>query len=124
MAGWSQQELESMATEDELELATQRRDGSLRDPVTIWMVRLGDDVFIRSVKGPDGPWFRGSRTLGRGIARTDGVEREIAFEDADHALDDEIDAVYRSKYSRYATGIVDSVLTADARASTTRLIPS
>jgi hypothetical protein len=124
MAGWTEHELESMASEDELELATERRDGTLRAPVTIWMVRLGDEVFVRSVKGPDGPWFRGSRSVGRGNARTDSVEREVAFEDADHALDDEIDAIYRSKYSAYAAGIVGSVLTADARASTTRLVPS
>ena len=124
MAAWTPDELETMANQDELELASQRTDGSFRDPVTIWMVRVGDDVFVRSVKGPDGPWFRGTRTVGRGRARADVVERDVAFEDADGSLAEEIDEPYREKYRRYASNTVDSVLTDQAKASTTRLVPA
>jgi hypothetical protein len=113
-----------MASEDELELASQRSDASLREPVTIWMVRVGDDVFVRSVKGSDGPWFRGTRTVGRGRARAGQLERDVAFEDADGSLGEAIDDAYRDKYRRYASDIVGSVLTEQAKASTTRLVPA
>jgi hypothetical protein len=124
VAAWTDLELETMASEDELELASERSDGSLREPVTIWMVRVGDDVFVRSVKGPEGPWFRGTRTVGRGRARAGDVERNVAFEDADRSRGEAIDSAYRDKYRRYASDIVGSVLTEQAKASTTRLVPA
>jgi hypothetical protein len=36
---------------EELEIASARRDGTLRQPVTIWVVRHGDDLYVRSVNG-------------------------------------------------------------------------
>ncbi len=39
MAGWTSDELEKIAAADELQLASARRDGTLRKPVTIWVVR-------------------------------------------------------------------------------------
>jgi hypothetical protein len=124
VAAWTDLELETMASEDEPELASERSDGSLREPVTIWMVRVGDDVFVRSVKGPEGPWFRGTRTVRRGRARAGDVERNVAFEDADRSRGEAIDGAYRDKYRRYASDIVGSVLTEQAKASTTRLVPA
>ena len=52
MAGWTNEELEKIAAADELELASTRSDGSLRKPVTIWVVRYGDDLYVRSVPRP------------------------------------------------------------------------
>src|SRR5947209_1049268 len=42
MNTWTKNELDTIARADELEIATRRRDGTLRDPVTVWMVRVGD----------------------------------------------------------------------------------
>ncbi len=53
MAEWTNEELETIDDRDELRIATRRTDGSLRRPVTVWMVRHGDDVFVRSVNGRD-----------------------------------------------------------------------
>ena len=48
----------------------------------------------------------------------------MAFADADHGLDDEIDAAYRGKYRRYAKSITDSITSPGARRPTTiRLLP-
>ena len=87
----------------------------------MWVVRHGDDAYVRSVKGPDGPWFQGTRTRSRGRISIDDVERDVAFEDADHALDDAIDEEYRAKYGRYPEFTLRTVLTPQARASTIRL---
>ncbi len=52
-----------------------------------------------------------------------GIERDVAIEDADDAVLDQVDAGYRSKYgSRYAS-IVDSINDAEHRATTLRLVP-
>ena len=49
-----------------------------RNPVTIWVVRYGDDLYVRSVNGHTSSWFRGThdRHEGRiwaGGARKGGV---------------------------------------------------
>jgi hypothetical protein len=47
----------------------------------------------------------------------------VAFADADHGIDDQVDAAYRTKYHRYAASIVNSIVTPQARAATLRLAP-
>jgi hypothetical protein len=42
---------------------------------------------------------------------------------ADHDLDDQIDAAYRTKYRRYAANIVSRIVSAEARSTTLRLLP-
>jgi hypothetical protein len=51
MTTWTSDELTRIGAADELEIASLRDDGTLRKPVTIWVVRLGDDLYVRSVKG-------------------------------------------------------------------------
>jgi hypothetical protein len=60
MGAWSQAELSEMAAAQELDLASVRPDGTLRRPVTMWVVRVGDDVYVRSVNGRGSSWFRGA----------------------------------------------------------------
>jgi len=47
MTAWTGEELARIGAADELELAALRRDGTLRKPVTIWVVRHGDDLYVR-----------------------------------------------------------------------------
>jgi hypothetical protein len=43
--------------------------------------------------------------------------------DASHDVDGEVDDAYRAKYRRYAGRILNSVLTPQARSTTTKLVP-
>ena len=43
--------------------------------------------------------------------------------DADHSIDDQIDAAYRTKYRRYAKSITDSINSPGARSTTIKLVP-
>jgi hypothetical protein len=124
MSAWTSEELSGVDASDELELASARRDGTLRDPVTIWVVRLGDDLFVRSVNGRGGAWFRGTQDRHEGRIWAGGVEKDIAFLEADHDLDDEIDAAYRAKYRRYSSSSVDHIVSPQARSTTIKLVPS
>jgi hypothetical protein len=123
MATWTKSELSRIAEADELQLASRRRDGTLRSPVTMWVVRDGDDLYVRSIHGQAGSWFRGSRVRHDGHIRSGGVDRDVRFADADTAVGDRIDAAYRSKYHGYASNIVDTVVNAQARAATVKLVP-
>ena len=64
MTAWSSDELSSVGGADELDIASVRRDGTLRNPVTIWVVRHGEDLYVRPVNGRTGPSHRvaGART--------------------------------------------------------------
>ena len=123
MSAWTKRELDKIAAADELEIASLRRDSTLRGPVTVWVVRHGDDPFVRSVKGPTGAWFRGTTARHQGHIQGGDVEKDVTFVKANDALKDEIDRAYRTKYRRYATNIVNSVLTPRARSATLRLVP-
>jgi hypothetical protein len=123
MTGWTSDELTKIEAADELEIASIRRDDRLRNLVTIWVVRLGDDLYVRSVNGRTGAWFRGTQVRHEGQIRAGGVEKDVTFVDTDDGINDQIDDAYRSKYRRYAPSIVGSVLTPQARSATIKLVP-
>jgi hypothetical protein len=123
MTQWKDDQLDKLGKAEEVQIASMRRDGTLRKPVTVWAVRHGDDLYVRSVKGRTGPWFRGVQEKHEGRIRGGGVQQDVAFVDEDHDTDDEIDGAYRAKYNRYAGPILNSVLTSEARSSTIKVVP-
>jgi len=123
MAEWPTEELTRIGRAEEVRIASLRRDGTQRKPVTTWVVPSGDSLYIRSVKGSDGAWFRGVQETHQGHISASGLDRDVTFVNADHKIDDEVDAAYRSKYRRYAGSILNSVLTTQARSATLKLVP-
>lgn len=123
MTTWTSDELNKIGTAEELEIAPRRRDGTLRNPVTIWVVRLGDDLYVRSYRGRGGAWFRGAQVHHEGRIRAGGVEKDVTFvEETDPGINDQIDAAYRTKYQRYPQYVAPMV-TAEARSTTIKLVP-
>jgi hypothetical protein len=120
---WTSDELARVGAAEELQIASLRRDGTLGSPRTIWVVPYGDDLYVRSVNGPAADWFRGTRVRHEGHIRAGGVDKDVAFVDADHSINDPIDAAYRTKYRRYAKSITDSINSPGARSTTIKLVP-
>jgi hypothetical protein len=123
MNEWTSDELTRIGNAEELEIASVRSDGTRRKPVTIWVARDGDSLYVRSVKGPSSAWFRGTQDRHEGRIRAGGLEKDVTFVRADQAIEDKVDAAYRAKYRRYAGSILNSVLTPQARSTTTKLVP-
>jgi hypothetical protein len=123
MTAWKSDELAKIGAAEEVQIAPLRRDGTPRKPVTVWVVRHGDDLYVRSVKGRGGLWFQATQERHEGRIGVGRVRQDVTFVDADHSLDGEVDAAYRAKYRRYAGSILNSVLTPEARSSTLRLAP-
>ncbi|HTE69488.1 MAG TPA: DUF2255 family protein [Actinomycetes bacterium] len=123
MTGWTSDELTKIGTAQELQIASLRRDGTLRNPRTIWVVRVGDDLYVRSMHGRAGGWFPGTQVRHQGHIGAGGVDKEVTFADADPDLNDQIDAAYRDKYRRYGPSIIGGVVNPGARAATIKLIP-
>ena len=124
MTMWTSDELNKIGTAEELEIASLRRDGTLLNPVTVWVVRRGSDLYVRSWRGRTGVWFRSTQARHEGRIWAGGVEKDVRFEEAtDPALNDGIDAAYRSKYLHHGAQWVDPRVAAEARATTIKLVP-
>jgi hypothetical protein len=124
MPAWTNDDLDQIGTSEELALASRRADGSLTSFVTMWVVRVGDGLFVRSAGGPNRPWYRSARAAGAGVIRVGGVERDVTFADAVTGAHDAIDAAYHAKYDRYGQKIVGSVVGTDAHRVTILLVPA
>jgi hypothetical protein len=119
---WTSDELSAVGAAREIEIQSLRPDGTLRKPVTIWVVRQDDDLYVRSWRGPGSAWFRGVHDCHEGHIRAGAVDKDVTFVDTDEkSANAAIDVAYRAKYgdSRFATPMV----TEPARSTTIRLVP-
>ena len=122
MTGWTQAELTAIGDANEIDITTLRGDGTPRPAVTIWVVRVGDDLYVRSVRGRSGGWFRHAVQSLQGRIRAVGAERDVVFEEPDSSVHPAIDDAYRTKY-RNSPSSVAAMITPDATAATFRLLP-
>jgi hypothetical protein len=124
MPGWTSNELTAIAAADELEIAPLRADGAQSKLVTIWVVRVGDDLYVRSYRGVGSSWFRGTQASHQGHVRVGGVDKDVAFiDEADPEVNAQIDDAYREKYRRFGPNYVDPMVAEGARAATLKLAP-
>jgi len=124
MSDWTAEELRWLGQADELQLASRRADGTLRPFVTIWTVRAGDGIYVRSAYGPNNGWFVRANASRRGRIRAGRIETDVTFErPADRETAAEVSRAYHAKYDRYGAGIVGSVTSPKAEQLTLRIIP-
>lgn len=124
MTGWTNDELGKIGAAEELEIASLRANGTLRKRVTIWVVRLGNDLYVRSYRGRAGAWFRGTQARHAGHIWAGGVEKDVIFvEEADPEVNAKIDAAYRAKYRQHGAQYVDPMVGPGAKAATLKLLP-
>ena len=86
MMAWTNDELEKIGAADELQLASRREDGTLRKPVTIWVVRRSEDLYVRAFKGRISPWFRATQVRREG--QIQAGDKDVAFVDPDQSIGD------------------------------------
>jgi hypothetical protein len=65
MTAWTSDELTRIGTAEELRITLLRRDGTPRNPVTVWVARLGDDLYVTLRE----------RSIGRLVPRNAGAPR-------------------------------------------------
>ena len=123
MPQWTADELARIGAAEELQIASRRPDGSLSRFTTIWTVRAGDDIYVRSAYGPQTGWFRRAVASGEGQIRAGGVERDVAFERPGREIDEALHRAYHAKYDRYGPRIVATVVSDESAGLTLRLVP-
>ena len=121
MTKWTREELTKIGNAENVLIASRRADGSLRDPVIIWVVRLGDELYVRAINGRSSAWFSEVETRHEGHIRTGEVEQDVTFvEEYDNALNDRLDEAYRKKYRRQVSDF-EKIISGAARNTTIRL---
>jgi hypothetical protein len=124
MTTWTSDELNRIGVAEELQIASLRRDGSRRKPVTIWVVRIGEDLYVRSYMGRASAWFRGTQVRHEGHIRAGGVDKDVTFvEETNPDINAKIDTAYRTKYRHHDARYVDPMVAPEARAATIKLVP-
>lgn len=122
MRAWTDDELRRIGEAHELQIASVRLNGELRSRTPIWVVRAGDDLYVRAAYGSGSGWHRVARVTRKARIWAGGVEKDVTIEDADDSVLDEVDAAYREKYGR-SSSIVDTMTDEEHRGSTLRLVP-
>lgn len=120
MSTWTDEELDRIGDASELRIAGRREDDTLRKLVIIWQVRVGDDIYVRSVNGQDAAWFRGTQVRGEGHIESGGISKDVVFT-RDDSKDAEVDAAYRAKYGTGSP--VRSITSPTATSTTIRVEP-
>ena len=121
MSAWPPFDLAAIENDGELRVAARRADGTLRDPRIVWHVVVDDALYIRSVRGEAGGWYRAVQRTGTGVVDAGGIRAEVSFTtDASH--DDDIDKAYHDKYGHGSP--VQAITSPTARATTLRVEPA
>jgi hypothetical protein len=120
---WIADELRRIGDAEEIQIAPLRPDGSLRPYTTIWVVRSGDHVYVRSAYGWNNGWFQRALKAGEGRIRAGGVERDVRFEQPGPEVADDVSAAYHAKYDRHGARSVGTVVSEEAARSTLRILP-
>ena len=123
MTEWTIDELNKIGSAEELRIAGLKTDGTLRKPVIIWVVRVGDELYVRSVNGRSSSWFRGVTDQYKGRIWAGGVEKDVTFiEETNDNINSKIDEAYLTKYKRYPQWVAPMVTPA-VQAATIKLVP-
>jgi len=120
---WELPDAMALASPQEVQVITRRRDGTLRKPTTIWIVGEGRRVFIRSTNGPTADWYRWAISTGTGQIMASGKPHEVTFIPAEGADLATVDDALRSKYGQYAS-IVDHLQQVTPRSAILEVQPS
>lgn len=101
-----------------------RLDATLRNPVPVWVVQDGEELFVRSYKGEGEVCYCAVKASGTRCVRADGVEADVEFgNETDPEVSERIDAAYRAKYRAYGAAYIDAMTTPVARGAALKLIP-
>jgi hypothetical protein len=116
--------LRTLDQTEEVEIETSGDDGRRRR-TTIWVVVDGGTVYVRSVRGPAGRWYRELSARPDGVLHAAGLHLPVhAVGAADPATVASVSQAYRRKYERNWPRETASMLREHTLPTTLRLEPA
>lgn len=123
MTTWTPQDLDRVGAAEDLQISARGTDGVLPPAVTVWGVRLGDEVYVRSAYGRANNWYKRALASGTGALRVPGIDCGVVFDAADPSVEDAVDDAYRAKYGRHGDTIEGDVVGEATHGLTLRVRP-
>ncbi len=121
---WSEADLTRIGDSRSFHIAAVTRDGTFSKRTFIWVVRAGDDLYVRPYYGDKSRWFQAAKADPRGQVDADGVRTDVTFEVVGDVDREAIDAAYQTKYDSGADAQYVPPMIADrARQATVKLLP-
>lgn len=119
---WHSDQLSRIAGSEELQITTTRPDGTERGWTPIWVVRVDDDLYVRSAAGDGSDWYRHATQHNQARVRAGGVEADVKLQLVmDPTVNDQVSAAYRAKYGNQGSWLA-RFLTPPATEATLRLL--
>jgi len=122
---WNPETLAALADAIEVDVTPLAADGSRRPSRTIWSIGVGDELYVRSWKGPTAVWYRDAIASHQGSIEVTGggASQLVTFEEVDTAapVQERISATFLSKYGRFDEAAAMNVQ--GPLESTLRLLP-
>jgi hypothetical protein len=113
--------LQHLADVQEISIGFRRPNGTTGS-TPVWVVQVDGDIFVRSMNGPAGGWYRRLRANPDGEVRDDGHVHPVHAEPVvDATTLDEVTRAYATKYA--ASPYVQALLDEQAAGATLRLEP-
>src|SRR5258705_12735435 len=98
--GWKPTTLNEIANQEEIRVSSERTGGGYRRWTPIWIVRVGDELYVRSGFGANGRWYRHATNSQPYIKAASTLYKVGLIRHTDPASVAAVDTAYRQKYSR------------------------
>ena len=102
-----------------------RRDGDSPEHRTIiWVVVVEGEVFVRSVRGAKGRWYREISSNPEGALHVHNDRFPVRASPATEEAADAVSAAFRSKYQQSSPASTEAMLRAETLPTTLKLSPA
>jgi len=123
MSEWTPEEVHAIGDIEEVQVAPLAGDGTPLQSVTMWAVTNGTEVFVRSVKGVRGRWYRRVSETGRGVFTAGDVSREVAFEPVNEIKNQVVTDAYNAKYAAQPAQFRQPMVEGPSVEATLKVVP-
>ena len=117
--------LEILDETKEARIETRTDDDSPEHRTIIWVVVTGGEVFVRSVRGEKGRWYREISSNPEGALHVEGDRIPVQAAPAtEGATVDAVSAAFRSKYQQSSPASTEAMVRPETLPTTLKLSPA
>jgi hypothetical protein len=110
---------------EEVRIETRRDGDSPEHRTIIWVVVVEGEVFVRSVRGPKGRWYREISSNPEGALHVEEDRIPVRAAPAtDEATVDAVSAAFRSKYQQSSPASTEAMVRPETLPTTLKLAPA
>jgi hypothetical protein len=122
MSNWTPDDLNAIASTDDLHISPFREDGvTYGTPTWIWSVVVEGDLYVRGYNGTNSRWYSAAVAQEGGRIHAAGETYDVIFAKADENVNVKVDAAYRKKYA--GSAYLPPMVAEGPRSATVKITP-